>query len=133
MDTKRSGKLPVWGIVGVAAILVAVFLLLWPKIFPNTSTELDSFAQCLKDKGAVFYGAFWCPHCVNQKNMFGGSERLLPYVECSTSDGRSQLPVCKDKNIEGYPTWEFADSSRLSGEIQLKTLAEKTGCELPTK
>ena len=32
--------------------------------------ELDQFALCLGDKGAVFYGAFWCPHCQNQKKMF---------------------------------------------------------------
>ena len=91
----------------------------------------DEFATCLKDRGAVFYGAFWCPHCRTQKELFGSSQRLLPYVECSTADGRSQLQVCKDKDIAGYPLWEFADSSRLSGEVPLETLAEKTSCVLP--
>jgi len=95
--------------------------------------ELDQFALCLGDKGAVFYGAFWCPHCQNQKKMFGRSQKLLPYVECSTADGRGQLPNCSEKKIEGYPTWEFADGERLSGEIPLQTLAEKTGCELNKK
>lgn len=92
--------------------------------------KLDAFAQCLGTKGAVFYGAFWCPHCQNQKKMFGKSEKLLPYIECSAPDGNSQLQICRDKKIEGYPTWEFSDVSRLSGEIPLKTLAEKTGCPL---
>lgn len=95
--------------------------------------ELDDFAKCLKDKGAVFYGAFWCPHCQNQKTMFGKSAKLLPYVECSTLDGRGQLQVCKDKNIQSYPTWDFSDGSRKTGEIALDILAEKTGCALPTK
>lgn len=93
---------------------------------------LDSFAQCLGEKGAIFYGAFWCPHCQTQKKLFGKSAKLLPYVECSTPDGRGQLPVCKDAKIEGYPTWEFADGTRQSGEVPLKTLAEKTQCTLPT-
>ncbi len=93
--------------------------------------QYDTFASCLKDKGAVFYGAFWCPHCQNQKKMFGTSEKLLPYVECSTPDGRGKTPFCTSKKIEGYPTWEFADGSRLSGEVELTKLAEKTGCELP--
>lgn len=93
--------------------------------------RLDAFAQCLKDNGAIFYGAFWCPHCQNQKKMFGKSERLLAYVECSTPDGRSQNTACQSKNIEGYPTWEFADGSRLTGEIALETLAGKTSCALP--
>ncbi|MEK9154946.1 MAG: thioredoxin domain-containing protein [Patescibacteria group bacterium] len=97
----------------------------------NQPARLDGFAQCLKDKGAVFYGAFWCSHCQNQKTMFGRSQKLLPYIECSTSDGRGQLNTCKDKNIEGYPTWIFSNGERLSGEISLETLSEKTGCELP--
>jgi hypothetical protein len=93
--------------------------------------KYDAFATCLKDKGAVFYGAFWCPHCNNNKALFGDSKDLLPYVECSTEDGQGQLQVCKDKKITGYPTWEFADGSRLTGEVQLATLAEKTACVLP--
>lgn len=92
---------------------------------------LDAFAQCLGEKGAKFYGAFWCPHCQNQKKLFGSSERYLPYIECSTANGQGRLPVCEQANIEGYPTWEFADGPRLSGEVPLETLAENTGCELP--
>lgn len=97
----------------------------------NQPGRYDAFAQCLTDKGATFYGAFWCPHCQKQKAMFGKSARLLPYVECSTQDGRNRLAVCVEKEIEGYPTWEFSDGSRLSGEIPLSRLSEKTGCELP--
>ncbi len=95
--------------------------------------EYDSFAQCLAEKGAVFYGAFWCPHCNAQKKMFGSSQKLLPYVECSTADGKAQTQACIEKNVASYPTWEFADGTRLSGEIPLATLAEKTGCALPVK
>ncbi|KKU51184.1 MAG: hypothetical protein UX74_C0031G0007 [Parcubacteria group bacterium GW2011_GWA2_47_10b] len=98
---------------------------------PREPGKLDAFAQCLNDKGAIFYGAYWCPHCQNQKKMFDTSAKLLDYVECSTPDGRGQLSICKDKEIKGYPTWIFADGSRESGEIALSHLAEKTGCELP--
>jgi len=121
-----NSKKIVIAVVGfVVAVVVAV-------IYINTRPgQLDSFAQCLKDKGAVFYGAFWCPHCQNQKAMFGNSARKLPYVECSLPSGNGQTQVCIDKKIEGYPTWEFADGSRLTGEISLPTLAEKTGCSLP--
>jgi thiol-disulfide isomerase/thioredoxin len=102
----------------------------------TTSTEpgkYDTFATCLKDAGATFYGAFWCPHCQAQKKAFGKSAKLLPYVECSTADGNGQTQICLDKNITGYPTWEFADGSRLSGEVPLEQLAEKTSCVLPTE
>lgn len=97
----------------------------------NQPGELDIFAQCLKDKGAVFYGAFWCPHCQSQKALFGKSVKLLPYVECSTADGKSQLPACQEKKIQGYPTWEFSDGSRQSGQLTLDQLSEKTACPLP--
>jgi len=103
--------------------------------------KLDSFAQCLKDKGVIFYGAFWCPHCQATKRMFGKSEALLPYVECSTPDGQGQTQICKDKNITGYPTWVFplasttagtnATSTILTGERTLEELATASGCQSP--
>jgi thiol-disulfide isomerase/thioredoxin len=97
----------------------------------NQPENLDAFTQCLKDEGAVFYGAFWCPHCQNQKALFGESAELLPYTECSTPDGQGRLPVCEEKKIEGYPTWIFSDDTRKSGEVPLEELAVKTGCLLP--
>lgn len=96
---------------------------------PAGPGKYDAFATCLKDKGATFYGAFWCPHCQAQKKLFGSSVKLLPYVECSTPNGQSQTQACIDKKITGYPTWEFADGSQLNGEIPLTQLAEKTSCQ----
>jgi thiol-disulfide isomerase/thioredoxin len=99
--------------------------------FDTGPGKYDQFAQCLSEKGAKFYGAFWCPHCQEQKRMFGKSVGLLPYVECSLPDGKTQTQVCKDAGIESYPTWIFADGSKVTGEQQLASLAEKTGCTLP--
>lgn len=84
-------------------------------------------AQCLKDKGATFYGAFWCPHCRSQKALFGDAVSALPYVECSKPD-QSQNQLCADKKITSYPTWEFADGSRLTGEVPLAKLAASSSC-----
>lgn len=95
--------------------------------------KYDVFAQCLKDQGAVFYGTFWCTYCQSQKKLFGSSQKLLPYVECSPANAKGQLQICQDKKIEGYPTWEFADGSRISGKVSLEKLAEKTACVLPTE
>lgn len=120
-------------------ILVIVLLILGTVVLAMTSDrgdvgapgKYDQFAQCLEEKGAVFYGAFWCPHCQAQKKMFGTSHKFLPYVECSTADGNGQTQACIDKGISSYPTWEFADGSLLKGEVDLVTLAEKTSCILP--
>ena len=95
----------------------------------QTASSMDTFAQCLKDKGATFYGASWCPHCQNQKKLFGESKNL-PYVECATPDGKGETQICIDNKIEGYPTWVFADGSRQSGEISLDVLSQKTSCTL---
>ena len=77
---------------------------------------LDGFATALKDSGAVFYGAFWCPHCQAEKKLFGNSERLLPYVECSALDGNSQNQTCNDQKIEGYPTWFFKNGITIDSD-----------------
>lgn len=124
----------------VSVIVVLILGVVATVVFQSNSTppppgKYDSFTQCLKDKGAVFYGAFWCPHCQDQKKLFGSSAKLLPYVECSTLDGQGQLQICKDKNISGYPTWELADRTRIPNEngagVTLETLSAKTGCLLP--
>lgn len=117
-------------------IIIVVLLVGGLGVFLNTNKvsspgKLDGFAQCLKDSGAEFYGTFWCSHCQNQKQLFGSSKKYLPYIECSTPDGQNQNQVCKEKGIEGYPTWIFKDGSRLSGELSLSTLSEKTQCALP--
>ncbi len=63
--------------------------------------------------------------------MFGSSQQYLNYVECSTPDGQGTTAICKEKNITGYPTWDFADGARENGTLALETLAEKTTCVLP--
>ena len=90
----------------------------------------DQFAQCLTDKGAKFYGAFWCSHCISQKKMFGQSFEKINYIECSTPDGKSQIKECEEAGINGYPTWKFADGSKVEGEVSFEVLSQKTGCEL---
>ncbi|HTM68910.1 MAG TPA: hypothetical protein VL426_06460 [Candidatus Binatia bacterium] len=96
---------------------------------PDQRMEL---AQCLTDKGAKFYGAYWCPHCAAQKKLFGKALSKVTYIECAIpGDSTAQTQACKDAGITGYPTWVFADGSRLNGEVSLVDLAEKTGCPYP--
>jgi len=117
-----------WYAGGLTVVLMLGLLLYYTS---NTPGKYDDFARCLGEKGATFYGAFWCPHCGEQKQLFGKSAKLLPYVECSTSDGKGQTAICISKNIESYPTWEFADGSRMTAVMSIRQLAEKTGCSLP--
>ena len=91
--------------------------------------KYDTFAQCINDSGAKFYGAYWCPHCNDQKALFGKSAKKLPYIECSLPNRGGQNALCNEINIESYPTWIFPDGSR-SNFLTLTQLSEKTGCEL---
>jgi thiol-disulfide isomerase/thioredoxin len=116
-------------IIGLLVVVGIVFVI----VSPGKSGKYDDFAKCLGEKGAVFYGAFWCTHCQAQKTSFGQSAEHLPYVECSTADGQGQTQVCKDAGVTSYPTWQFGTSSadRLIGELDFATLAKKTSCVLP--
>jgi hypothetical protein len=38
--------------------------------------------------------------------------------------------ICQEAKIEGYPTWEFKDGTRVSGEQTLEDLGKKAECTL---
>ncbi len=118
-------------IIGIIALVAIIGLLFYAGRAEGGPGKLDGFAQCLKDKGVTFYGAFWCPHCQNQKALFGNSKKFLPYVECSTPNGQGQTDICKANKIASYPTWVFADHSTSTGEVALDVLSAKSNCPLP--
>lgn len=118
-------------IVWVLILTLFVGGVVWLVKTPGRPGKLDSFASCVKDSGALFYGAFWCPHCQNQKALFGSSAKLLPYIECSTPDGNSQIPMCTEAGVKGYPTWKFPDGTVKEGEVSLAEISTLTNCPLP--
>jgi thiol-disulfide isomerase/thioredoxin len=114
---------------------VAAVLIQSKPAAPVVPSKYVALAQCIKDSGATFYGAFWCPHCQAQEKDFGMTRQDLAsiglYTECSTPDASGQTPICISKGIKSYPTWIFKDGSQLSGEIPLTQLAQKAGCTVP--
>lgn len=120
----KKGVTIFWGIL-IVVIVVGVGSTFFIQAGPG---QHDKLAQCIKDQGVIFYGAFWCPHCQRTKGLFGSSAKLLPYLECSTPDGQGQVQACKDKNIESYPTWERPDGARMTGEHPLEEWASFSGC-----
>lgn len=116
-----------------AAVLVVVGLIVFAansSVSQSAPSPYDDFASCLTNAGVTMYGAWWCSHCENQKDLFGSAFNNVNYVECSTA-ARTMNQTCQDAGIVGYPTWEFSDGSRASGEQSLETLAQKSGCALP--
>ncbi len=113
--------------LAVLIVLVAVFWYFSPS---NAPGQYDNFAKCLTQKGAKFYGAWWCPHCAEQKEIIGNSMKYVNYIECSLPDRSDIYQVCKDADIKGFPTWIFADGTRESIVLSLNALSQKTGCSL---
>jgi hypothetical protein len=126
----KSGPRWSWLALGVAVAVIA-WGIYYFAFYRRSHSPLESFAQCLTTKGAKMYGAWWCPHCADQKEMFAESFHYVNYVECSPPGQRTQTDVCKQAEIKTYPTWQFADGSRVSGTQPLAELSKKTGCPLP--
>ena len=110
----------------VGAILVTVIVLFF--ISTSSASNHEKLAQCLTEKGVKFYGAYWCPHCKEQKELFGSGVTSLPYTECAILNSDEQTKVCRDENISSYPTWIFPDGTQKTGTIPLDELAQKAGC-----
>ncbi|MGF1568589.1 MAG: glutaredoxin family protein [Nodosilinea sp.] len=106
----RSTAWPRWlkgsGALAVAALLMAGCSPRQPQAGVDSSYEAQ-LARQLAASGSVMYGAYWCPHCADQKAMFGEAVDLLPYVECAVDGDNAQPQLCAEKGIRGYPTWEI--------------------------
>jgi glutaredoxin len=90
-------------------------------------SNADQQALCnwLRQKGAVFYGAWWCPACFQQKNLFGQEAgNRLPYVECDRdAAGRSR---CQEAAVRVFPTWVL-NGQRREGVQSLEELKSWSG------
>ncbi len=91
-----------------------------------SNAEQKALSEHLRRRGAVFYGAWWCPACFQQKNLFGKEAgNRLPYVECDKTDaGRA---ICQAANIRAYPTWDLPGKPRLEGVQSLDELKSWSG------
>jgi hypothetical protein len=131
----RAAKAPATSLFGnkilTALLIIAAFGVVIFLGVRKRGHRLDAFAQCLAAKPAKMYGAYWCPHCADQKAMFESSFHYVPYVECGIPGSRDEAQICKDAGIKHFPTWEFAGAERLEGTQTLQFLGTKTGCSLP--
>ena len=90
-----------------------------------------ALAEHLTAKGAVIYTAYWCPHCHEQKELFGRQATAkLTVIECAPDGVGAQVELCKSRRIEGFPTWEI-NGKLSSGVKPLNQLADLSGYEGP--
>jgi uncharacterized membrane protein/glutaredoxin len=111
-----------------------------PKQDPNpafgweiTTTSGDAeiaLARHLVKVGAKEYSAYWCPHCHEQKLLFGKQayEELNDNVkvECAPDGLKAQTELCKAAKIDGFPTW-IINGKSYSGVQSLEELAKVSG------
>jgi len=95
----------------------------------TTHSDEDSIALAthLRDIGARQFGAYWCPHCHTQKQLFGSEAfALIDYVECDPDGVNSRTKVCRSAEIHSYPTWEI-NGEFYEGIHELAELADLSG------
>ncbi|MFM9109407.1 MAG: vitamin K epoxide reductase family protein [Prochlorococcaceae cyanobacterium] len=140
-DWQDRGRLVFRGIL--VALAVLVFGLGWstmagqpvqrlaagtpPAVTSTSSPEAIALAEHLTRSGAVIYTAYWCPHCHEQKELFGKQATAkLTVIECAPDGVNSQKALCDSKKLEGFPTWDI-NGTLDSGVKPLARLAELSG------
>jgi hypothetical protein len=112
---------------GIVVLLAAAYFAGWY----HKNHKYDAFAQCLSTKQVKMYGLYWCPHCLEQKAMFGQAFHYVPYVECAIKGSSELAPECKVAGAKLFPSWQFGMDPPKEGILSMETLSEKTGCTLP--
>jgi len=98
-----------------------------PPVTTDSGAAELALARHLEAVGAKMYGAYWCPHCHEQKQLFGrAAAQYLPYVECAAENSSQQVNACTKANIRAYPTWVIGGETYL-GSQPLNKLADWSG------
>ena len=119
--TSKSRDKMVWA--GIAVLLVLAYVAFWY----HNNHRYDAFAKCLAASQAKMYGLYWCPHCAEQKEMFGKAFQYVPYVECAIKGSHELTPAC----VKLFPAWQFGTNAPVEGVFPMQELSDKTGCALP--
>ncbi len=94
----------------------------WEITTTSGPSEIE-LAKHLTAIGAKMYSAFWCPHCYEQKQLFGKEAyKQINSVECDPSGKNPQPEACVAAKIQSYPTWKIKGET-LSGAQLLEKLA----------
>ena len=121
------------GLVGGRGVLAALVILLLHANYVAPQAEpagpedpkIRALAEHLTEAGVLFYGASWCPHCQEQKLLFGASASRLPYIECSPAGPNTpQAPSCNRAGVQSYPTWVINGQAFAGRVLSLAELAE---------
>jgi len=100
-----------------------------PAVTTTSGPAELALARHLREIGAKEYGAYWCPHCQDQKRLLGKeAAAIIDYVECDPRGQNSRAEICQAAaaNVKGFPTWEIKGQF-YSGTQSLEKLADLSG------
>jgi glutaredoxin len=112
-------------LVLLGAILLMLGIYLISAHSARQNYDIESLAKCLHEKNTTMYGAYWCPHCQNEKRFFGQYFSYIDYIECEGADGSPQK--CLAEGVQGYPTWKI-EGRFYAGEKSISELKKISGC-----
>ena len=97
-----------------------------PEVIATSDPITIKLAEHLKNSDIVMYSAYWCPHCHDQKELFGKeAANKLKIIECAKDGLNNNSNLCKEKGIDSYPSWEINGKIE-PGVLSLKELAIKS-------
>ena len=104
---------------GIAAVILLAIASIPVYSYYFTPGPFDDFAKCLKENGAVMYGADFCQYTKGQRAMFGKSMKHINYQEFTEGE-----------DITVTPTW-IIKGERIENAQSFEALAKLTGCKAP--
>ncbi len=90
----------------------------------NNGTDYTNFAKCLTEKGVAMYGTERCPHCIEQKALFGQAFKFVKYVDCDY-----EYDKCIEKGVKYTPTWDI-NGTNVTGLQSIEKLSQLSGCPI---
>jgi len=115
---KSNKKIILISVISVVAVLVVAGFG-GGFVNANKPGPVYELAKCLKEKGAVMYGASFCQYSSAQKGMFGNSFKYVDYRDFG-----------EDPNVKKTPTW-LINGAYYQNVQTFDRLSALTGCSLP--
>ncbi len=100
----------------------------WEIKSVSGAAEIE-LAKHLTQKGVKMYSSYWCPHCYEQKQLFGKAAwGEISNIECAPDAKKNPQPeVCAKAGIKSFPTWSIDGKLVDPGVKKLAKLGQMTG------
>lgn len=132
---KKIGKIEIRMVIPIIiAGVLAVGVTFFAQSGNVVQADYSGLAECLNNRGMVYYKSVRCSNCQRQEKLFGQAYTLLNSVECHPDGPGGNPELCLEKGIDKTPTFLIEENGqeidRLEGLTPIDKLAEFAGCEV---